>query len=353
MFQGSSKLALFLESYVYGRFILADFKAYDTGKEGGYILILYGDYTEEDVRVIERNRIFPRTVVYRDRGRLAVHIVAYEKRDFPWLNVVMFLLTLLSTFFAGAINAGANPFGPGILEGWSFALPLLAILGAHEFGHYFVARRYGIPASLPYFIPFPSLIGTMGAVIRLRGVLPSRRGLLYMAFAGPIAGFLVAIPVLVMGLKMSYVVSSDLGGLRLVFGEPLAFKLLSLAIVGRLPEGMDLMLHPMAFAGWVGLFVTALNLIPIGQLDGGHILYGLSPRLHRKVWWLVVLLMLPGGLLWNGWWVWAFIGILMGPGHPPPIFNEREITTGEKVVGALSLLLFVLTFTPVPIRVVP
>ncbi len=348
----SSDLSLFLESYVYGRFLLRDFKAYDTGSEGGYILVLEGDYTEEDVRVIERNRIFHRTVVYRDRGRFAVHIIAYERRSFPWLNVVMFLLTLASTFFAGALNSGANPFGPGILKGWIFALPLLAILGAHEFGHYFVARRYGIPSSLPYFIPFPSLIGTMGAVIRLRGLLPSRRTLLYMAFAGPIAGFVVALPLLWVGLKMSRVVSSSLGGVRLVFGEPLIFKLLSLLSIGGLPEGSDLMLHPVAFAAWVGVFVTALNLIPLGQLDGGHILYSLLPRYHRWVGWAVILLMLPAGMLWNGWWVWAFIGLLMGPKHPPPVFNEREITPTERVVGVLSLLLFVLSFTPVPIRVV-
>ena len=352
MFQRSSKLSLFLESYVYGKFLLVDFKTYDTGSEGGYILILIGDYTDEDVKIIERNRLFPRTIVYRDRGRLAVHIIAYEKRSFPWLNVLMFLLTLVSTFFAGALNAGANPFGPGILQGWVFAVPLLSILGAHEFGHYLVARRYGIPASLPYFIPFPSLIGTMGAVIRLRGILPSRRALLYMAFAGPIAGFIVAVPVLVIGLSMSQVVSSNLAGVRLVFGEPLFFKFLSLLVVGQVPEGMDLMLHPVAFAGWVGLFVTALNLIPLGQLDGGHILYGLLPKYHRWVGWVVILLMLPAGLLWNGWWVWAFIGLLMGPGHPPAVFNERDITTTEKVVGVLSLLLFLLSFTPVPIRVV-
>ncbi|NPA79874.1 MAG: site-2 protease family protein [Thermotogae bacterium] len=351
MHQELSNLALFLRSYVYGKFILADFKAYDTGKEGGYILILIGDYTDEDVKVIERNRLFPRTIVYRDRGRLAVHLIAYERREFPWLNVVMFVLTLISTFFAGALNVGADPFGWGILEGWVFALPLLAILGAHEFGHYLVARRYGIPASLPYFIPFPSLIGTMGAVIRLRGILPSRRALLYMAFAGPIAGFIVALPILAVGLSMSQIVSPQLGGIKLVFGEPLIFKLMVKLVLGGVPEGKELLIHPVAFAGWVGIFVTALNLIPLGQLDGGHILYALLPRIHRKVGWAVILAMLPAGLLWNGWWVWAFIGILMGPWHPPPIFNEREITTAEKVVGVISLLLLLLSFTLVPIKV--
>ncbi|NPB03392.1 MAG: site-2 protease family protein [Thermotogae bacterium] len=347
----SYDLLLFLESYIYGRFALVDFKAYDTGKEGGYILVVEGDYSEEDVRAIERNRIFHRTIVYKDEGRLGIHIITYEKREFPWLNVVMFLLTLVSTFFAGAINVGANPFGPGILEGWIFSLPLLAILGAHEFGHYLVARRFGIPASLPYFIPFPSLIGTMGAVIRLRGLLPSRRSLLYMAFAGPIAGFVVALPVLAVGLTMSEVVDADVGGIRLIFGEPLIFKLLRWIVLGSLPPGKDLLIHPVAFAGWVGVFVTALNLIPLGQLDGGHILYGLLPKLHRKVGWAIILALLPAGLLWNGWWVWAFIGLLMGPYHPPAVFNERLITRSEKIVGVLSLIMLILSFIPVPIRV--
>ncbi len=352
MFQSSYKLPLFLENYVYGRFSLVDFRIYNTGREGGYILLLEGDYTDEDVKVIERNRLFEKTVVYLDDGRLAVHLLAYRKRDFPWVNVLMFVLTLISTFFAGAINLGENPFGPGILKGWVFALPLLAILGAHEFGHYFVARKYLIPASPPYFIPFPSLIGTMGAVIRLRGILPSRRTLLYMAVAGPIAGFVVAIPVLFWGLKMSVFVDTTPVGVRLIFGEPLVFKAVSLLALGPAPKGKDLLIHPMAFAGWVGIFVTALNLLPLGQLDGGHILYSLLGRWHKVIGWAVILLMLPAGLLWNGWWVWAFIGLLMGPGHPPPVFSERRVLGLEKALGILSLLMLLLCFTPVPIKVV-
>jgi Zn-dependent protease len=343
------RLSLFYENYVFGRFFIKDYRFFDTGFERGYFVVLVGEYDRETVEEIKRNKIFEKTFVYEDDGRLAITLIEEKREKFPILNLIMFFLTVLSTLFVGALHLGLNPFGPDILKGWVFSLPLILILGAHEFGHFIVARKYGIPASWPYFIPFPSLIGTMGAVIRLRGFLPSRRALLHMAFAGPIAGFIVAIPILVLGLRMSQVLEGEISE-GIFFGEPLIFKFLSLLVLGDVGDKV-INLHPLGFAGWVGLFVTALNLIPMGQLDGGHIFYALFPRYHHIIGWLVIVLMVIGGMFWSGWFIWAFFGILVGVYHPPALFMERKLKGIDYIMGFLSLLIFVLCFTPVPIKV--
>lgn len=343
------RLSLFYESYVFGRFLIEDYRFFDTGVEKGYFVVLVGDYDKETVEAIKRNRIFEKTFVYEDDGKLAITLIEERSEKFPTLNIIMFLLTLLSTFFVGTLHLGLNPFGPDILKGWIFSVPLLSILGAHEFGHFIVARKYGIPTSWPYFIPFPSLIGTMGAVIRLRGFLPSRRALLHMAFAGPIAGFIVAIPFLVLGLKMSTVLDEKIQE-GIFFGEPLIFKIISLLVLGDVGDKV-INLHPFAFAGWVGIFVTALNLIPMGQLDGGHIFYALFPKYHHIVGWTVIFLMVIGGMFWTGWFIWAFFGMLTGVYHPPALFVERKLKMVDYLMGILSLIMFVLCFVPVPIKV--
>ncbi len=343
------KLYLFYDNYVFGRFLIGDYRFFDTGIERGYFVVLIGEYDSEMVEAIKRNRIFERTFVYEDEGRLAVTLIEERKERFPLINLILFILTMISTLFVGALHLGLNPFGPDIIKGWVFSLPLLLILGAHEFGHFIVARKYGIPTSWPYFIPFPSLIGTMGAVIRLRGFLPSRRALLHMAFAGPMAGFAVALPFLILGLSMSEVLEGEIQG-GIFFGEPLIFKLVSSLVLGDVGSKV-INLHPVAFAGWVGIFVTALNLIPMGQLDGGHIFYAFFPRYHHMVGWAVIILMVIGGIFWPGWFMWAIFGIIMGVYHPPALFMERKLRGIDYLMGLLSLLMFVLCFILVPIRV--
>ena len=214
-------------------------------------------------------------------------------RDRVWLHVLLFVLTILSTMFAGAIayagfiddfrggTALPMPFASLFLRGLWYSATILAILGSHELGHYFACRYYDVDASLPFFIPVPFLLtGTMGAFIRIRERIPSKRMLFDIGIAGPIAGFVVAVPALIAGLAMSHVVKvpADASGM-LELGEPILFKVASWLLWGTQPDGYSLNMHPMAFAAWFGLLATALNLFPIGQLDGGHISYSvLGPR---------------------------------------------------------------------------
>ncbi len=266
-------------------------------------------------------------------GRHLVLTRPLARRRERWVpHLVLFLVTLYTITFAGAVLAGAIPYTgplvfftsghpgyPGFLHAWSrglpFSLPLMAILLTHELGHYVVARRYQLDVSPPYFVPvpmFPTFIGTMGAFIRLRTIVSDRRQLLDIGVAGPIAGFLVALPVLVCGLALSHPVAAEEGfrGLVVFFGDapqiPLGDSLASF-VLRRLLVGDAAMInvHPVAFAGWVGMFVTMLNLLPMGQLDGGHILYARLPRWHQRAalgFWLLVVAL---GTLWVGWYIWG------------------------------------------------
>src|SRR3990170_4515664 len=209
------------------------------------------------------------------------------------LGYTPFLLPLRSTLMAGSLVAGSLPFVTfdprlephRLLDGLPFAATLLGILGTHEFGHYFTARAYGASVSLPYFIPAPPplfLFGTLGAVIRMRSPVRDRNSLFDIAAAGPLAGLVVAIPALWLGLGWSRVgVVPDSGAMA--FGDSLLLRAMTYLMFGRIPEGMDVFIHPVALAGWVGLFVTALNLFPVGQLDGGRIAYALFGVQHRRV----------------------------------------------------------------------
>jgi membrane-associated protease RseP (regulator of RpoE activity) len=223
----------------------------------------------------------------------ALPIGEVAERTRPGLNLVLFVLTLLSTLAAGSMVAGSFPwvtFDPftepaRLLDGLPFALTLLAILGTHEFGHYFTARAYGASVSLPYFIPAPPplfLFGTLGAVIRMRSPARDRNSLFDIAAAGPLAGLAIALPALWLGLSWSRVGAIPEGGV-MAFGDSLLMRFMTWLMFGRIPEGMDVFVHPVALAGWVGLFVTALNLFPVGQLDGGRIAYALCGPQHRKI----------------------------------------------------------------------
>ncbi len=277
-----------------------------------------------------------------------------EKRKFPWVNLILFILTILTTMMAGAFQQGVNPFeGLNILRGIPFSFSIMAILLAHEMGHYLMSRKHGVRATLPYFIPFPHpLIGTMGALIKIKSPIPDRKALLEIGAAGPWAGMLVAVPITIAGLMLSDVVQVS-GQEGLYLGNSLLFLLLSKAVVGNLPPGYDLHLHPMAFAGWLGFFVTSLNLIPMGQLDGGHVVYALfGKRVHRtiaRITW--VFLVISGLIWWKGWLTWAIIGLILGLGHPEPLNDHTPLTKREKVFAVLSILLFIITFVPNPIVV--
>ena len=289
--------------------------------------------------------------------------------DRVWLHVLLFALTIASTMFAGAQHylgflddfRGATslpmPFGALFIRGLWYAGTILAILGCHELGHYFACRYYDVDASLPFFIPVPFLLtGTMGAFIRIREQIPSKRMLFDIGIAGPIAGFVVAVPALFIGLAMSHVVRlpanpSDM----LELGEPLLFKFASWLLWGTQPDGYSLNMHPMAFGAWFGMLATALNLFPIGQLDGGHVSYAvLGPRWSTYVTFATVGVVIGLGFFASSWIVWTAMMVVMllvfGPRHPRVFDEDVPLDRTRVLLAVFAVVMFVLCFTSAQIR---
>jgi membrane-associated protease RseP (regulator of RpoE activity) len=303
----------------------------------------------------------------------------------------MFLLTVVSVTIAGVFNANATlPENPlqaiwvAIREGWPFTVSLLAILLTHEFGHYLMSRHHGVHATLPYFVPFLPPFGTMGAVIVMKEAPKNRRQLLDIGLAGPLAGLVVAIPVLLIGLSLSKLdplpaqIPQGMG--LSLEGNSLLYLFLKFAVFGQLLPapvsygatpvwlywlqffftgkpvplgGMDVLLHPVAFAGWAGLLVTALNLIPAGQLDGGHAVYVLigkknAARLLPFI--LVTLVVL--GIFWSGWWLWAVLIFFLGRTYDDPLDQITPLDNRRRLLAVLAIIIFFLVFTPVPLSLI-
>jgi membrane-associated protease RseP (regulator of RpoE activity) len=216
-----------------------------------------------------------------------------------------------------------------------------------------MSRRHHLSVTLPYFIPAPPFptIGTFGAFIRIRSPIRDKRALLDVGCAGPLTGVVVAIPVILIGLNLSTVKFMPGGGEGLILGEPLLFQFLSYLVFGPLSPDHHIIVHPVAFAGWIGLLVTALNLIPVGQLDGGPVVYALFPAYHKLIsWTCLVLLVMSGLFLWMGWLVWALLLMLLGRRHPPPVYDWVPLDRRRKILGVITILVFVLTYTPVPLK---
>ncbi len=272
------------------------------------------------------------------------------------LPAVLFILTVFSCLFAGAqMVDGLTTWNFHLLDGLPFAAGLLAILLAHEFGHYLTARRLGSPTSLPYFIPLPiGPFGTLGAVITAGAPIRNRRHLLAIGASGPVAGLVVAIPVLLIGLKLSHLQPLPPGGYQME-GNSLLYAALKFLVFGRLlpSAGMDVWVHQLAFAGWAGLLVTGLNLIPAGQLDGGHIAYALlGPQRARLLGWVMLGVMVALSFVWTGWVLWLVLLLLATRIQDMPLDEITELTERQKVFAAAMLVLFVLVFVPVPLTIV-
>jgi membrane-associated protease RseP (regulator of RpoE activity) len=292
----------------------------------------------------------------------------------PWINLALFVATAFSVVFMGAMNDGADPCTQP-LKGVPFAFTLLAILGTHEFGHYFAARRHKVAVTLPYFIPMPfNFIGTFGAFIQLRSPVRNRNQLFDVGVAGPLAGLVVALPLLLYGLSISPVKplptaadfqsqSIQVCGATLPTEPGYSLEGNSLLYLGAkylvhrriLPgDGLDVMLHPIAFAAWFGLLVTAFNLLPVGQLDGGHVIFTLVGNKIQIVGSLfVAALLIMGITLWSGWLLWAaLIFFLLGVDHPPPLNDVTPLDEKRKLLALLVIATFVLVFTPIPLTTV-
>jgi membrane-associated protease RseP (regulator of RpoE activity) len=308
-----------------------------------------------------------------------------EPRRWPWVHAVLFVATLLTTLAAGALMAGADPFATRVLRlgdvsipypsqldwarlalGAPFALPFLGVLLAHEMGHYAAARVHRVRVTLPFFIPFPpyfSIIGTIGAFIRLLGPIVRRATLFDIGSAGPLASFLVSLPLLALGLTLSEPIPG-----RASLAAPFAVQFVGQTVwlgnglithalaswLGPVSPGEGLLLlHPLALVGWLGLFVTALNLLPLGQLDGGHILYALAPSRHSLAARSFLLCLVPLGLLWWGWWAWAVVVLLVNRGrvaHPTVLQRAPPIGPRRRALGWVLIGMFFVTFVPVPLH---
>lgn len=236
-----------------------------------------------------------------------------------------------------------------LLDGLAFSLTLMTILLSHELGHYFACRYYGIDASLPYFLPAPTPIGTLGAFIRIRSPIYTRRALFDVGIAGPLAGFVVLVPLLVLGVASSKVIPGIAERGDLVFGVPAIVRALEWVLFPGVPSS-DIYLHPVARGAWVGILATALNLIPIGQLDGGHVLYSFAGRRHKLLSQLFVVVLVILGIFYSRTWlIWAALLFFFALRHPT-IFDDTPLDRNRVLLGIAALAIFLLTFTLVPIR---
>lgn len=307
------------------------------------------------------------------------------KPNNPWVNVILFVVTVFSVMLAGATPESPLPSDASgqmlallksIFTGWPFALAMLGILLAHEFGHYLVSRYHKTPATLPYFIPFPfSPLGTLGAAILMKGVPKNKRILFDIGVAGPLAGMVVAIPVLFLGLSLSTLDIIEPSANSFIEGNSLIYLFAKYAVFGKLlPEpasfgnippflywlryfftgqpspigGTDVFIHPVAFAGWAGLLVTAMNLVPAGTLDGGHVAYALFGAKARKAFPYLIGIMAVLGIFWSGWWLWAFLLFWLGRVNAETLDQITTLDSSRRMVALFVIIMFLLVFTPVP-----
>ena len=370
-------------------FQIEDVTSGDTQK--GFLVRYRGRLLDEDSasaydRLADSVKRYSVTPLFRiEEDRQVIYLVPARpepNKDKVSTNIILFVLTVFSVMLAGAQPEGPLPqdawgqilaLGKAIFTGWPFALSLLGILVAHELGHYFMSRYHKTPATLPYFIPFPfSPLGTMGAAIIMRGIPKNKRILFDIGIAGPLAGLAVAIPVLFLGLKLSTLGTIDPNPNGFIEGNSLLYLFAKFAVFGRLlpapiaPEGFlywlqyfftgrpvpfggtDVFIHSVAFAGWAGILVTALNLIPAGTLDGGHVIYALFGDKARKAFPPIVALLILLGFFWSGWWMWAVLLFWLGRVHAEPLDQITTLDPPRRGLAILMVVIFLLVFMPVP-----
>jgi membrane-associated protease RseP (regulator of RpoE activity) len=253
-----------------------------------------------------------------------------------WIHILLFILTVASTLIVG---------GP------AYSIAIMLILLGHEMGHYFMSRKYGMRATLPFFLPFPlSPFGTLGAVIRMESTIASRKTLFDTGVAGPLTSLCLSIPAIAIGLRLSEVIPvSQLKEGMIRLADPLLFSFIQKLVMGDVPENYEVILHPIGYAGWVGLFVTALNLLPVGQLDGGHVAYALFGRKSRAIFLITIVIMAYITIFHNpGWFLLLILIILFGFRHPSPLDDQTPLDGKRKLMGGIAFLAFFLSFTPAP-----
>jgi membrane-associated protease RseP (regulator of RpoE activity) len=306
-----------------------------------------------------RKDLLPRNyipAITQERGELLVHVQRRPPQRFTGVraNLIMLAATVVTTIFFGGAWNWSEYTGESLLSASSlvwgtvfFSIPLLAILGFHEMGHYVVAKRYKVRASLPFFIPSIPPLGTFGAFISMRDPLPNRRALLDIGASGPLVGFAIAIPVTIVGLFLSAASPKPVLPVagEFTFIQPSAFYAFLRLFF---PVPLNYALHPLAFAGWVGLFVTAINLLPAGQLDGGHIARALLGNRQQYVSWGAILLLFFMSYWYLGWLIFGFLILMLGVRHPPPLNDLSHLDVGRKLVGIAAVTILLVTFVPQP-----
>ena len=359
--------------------------------------LIYPDSEEAYNRLEEMIKPYHLTPLFRiESGKQVILLInspPEPKPGRPTLNLIMFILTLISVLLSGGLTSlqgdlSSDPFTAAsqiISAGWPFAVSLLAILTTHEMGHYLAGRAHGVHVTLPFFIPLPfTQLGTLGAFISMKEVPKNRKVLMDIGAAGPIAGYIVSLVVLVIGLSLSTLNTIPLQfpagqGLQME-GNSLTYLLLKYLRFGELlpkpvsygeagtfiywlryfftgqptPLGaLDVMIHPVAWAGWVGLLVTSLNLIPAGQLDGGHIFHLLFGKKWATIFLPFILaIMMVLGFSWSGWWLWAVLVFLFGRSYAEPLDQITPLDAKRKILGILALIIFITTFIPVPLLLI-
>ncbi|WP_456477662.1 site-2 protease family protein [Geoglobus ahangari] len=281
--------------------------------------------------------------VYSRYGEIVLEVK--PRRESYRLNVILFILTFLSVTFTGSMFYGSFD----LFLGLQFAVAVMFVLGSHEMGHFLASKRWGMKASLPYFIPFPTIIGTLGAIIKQRGVIKNRKALMEIGASGPLAGIVASIFVTYLGLRMSVPVAPERVEGAILLGEPLLFR-----FVANLAGFDGQFIHPVAFAGWVGMFITALNLIPVGQLDGGHVMRAMIGERAEVVSRIFPFVLLGIGFVFRESGVWFFWGLLTlffsMQRHPKPA-DDSPLPVSHVLLGVLTFAIGVLCFTPVPFTI--
>ena len=269
-----------------------------------------------------------------------------------WINFILLIATLGSTLLVGAMLEGVNPFDDIFLlvKGIPFSFTLIIILGSHELGHYFASKKHNVKATLPYFIPAPTIFGTFGAFIKLKSPIQNRKALFDIGAAGPLAGFFFTLIAIFYGLHISEVKEITLGG-DFFFGSSILFDVATRIIIGPIPPGFDVFLSPIAYAGWIGMIVTAINLMPMGQLDGGHIMYAVFGEFHQVIAKATFITLIFMSFFWTGWLIWAFLGLIMKLRHPKTLNDYTPLDPKRKLIGYLCILIFFISFIPIPIQV--
>jgi membrane-associated protease RseP (regulator of RpoE activity) len=263
-----------------------------------------------------------------------------------WRNAVLLVLTIASVYWVGVTQ-----YPMGWVGGVRLVVAVIAIMLTHEMGHYLACRYYGVDATLPFFIPFPfHMVGTFGAFIRIRSPFPDRRVLFDVGIAGPLAGFAVCLPVLALGILEARVVPETITG-GLMLGEPLVFQWATALLRGDVPAGATLAIGPVGMAAWFGLLMTALNLMPIGQLDGGHVVYALFRRRAALVSRIALAVSVILVYLRPSWLIWFALLLVLSRPHPPTLHDARPAGRGRIVVGLIGLAVFIVSFTPEPIMI--